>query len=202
MRRPSEPVPEVASFPNGGVSEPHLRTVRTAELGESDVVAIRTLLWAAFAADDPDEQFTEEDWEHALGGVHFVLEVDGEVVAHAAVVERELEVGGVPLRAGYVEAVATAPGRQRQGLGGRLMEAVTAFVRERYELGALGTGLHDFYARSGWRPWLGPSFVRAPDGVRRTPDDDGYILVLTTPTTPDLDPRASISCDWRAGDVW
>jgi aminoglycoside 2'-N-acetyltransferase I len=188
--------------PGPRAAEPRLRTVRTAELGESEVAAIRSLLWAAFAADDPDERFTEEDWEHALGGVHFVLEFDGDVVAHAAVVERELEVGGGPLRTGYVEAVATAPDRQRQGLGGRLMEAVTAFVRERYELGALGTGLHDFYARFGWRPWLGPSFVRAPDGLRRTPDEDGYILVLTTPKTPELDPRAPISCDWRAGDVW
>jgi aminoglycoside 2'-N-acetyltransferase I len=183
-------------------AEPSIRTARTGELSESEVGSIRELLWAAFSADDPNEQFTEEDWEHALGGVHFVLEVDGDIVAHAAVVERELEVGGVPLRTGYVEAVATAPARQRRGLGSRLMEAVTAFVRKQFELGALGTGSPDFYARFGWRQWLGPSFVRTPYGSRPTPEDDGYILVLTTPRTPALDPRAPISCDWRAGDVW
>jgi aminoglycoside 2'-N-acetyltransferase I len=46
--------------------------------------------------------------------------------------------------------------------------------------------------------------VRTPDGDRRTPDDDGYILVLETPATPNtpLDVRAPVSCDWRVGDVW
>ena len=61
-----------------------------------------------------------------------------------------------------------------------------------------------FYERLGWRTWLGPSSVRSPDGERRTPDEDGYILVLTTPSTPlePLDLTLPIRCDWRVGDVW
>ena len=159
------------------------------------------MLEAAFG-DDVDDRFTDEDWLHAVGGVHFVLDRDDEIVTHASVVERELHAGGRPLRTGYVEAVATAPARQGSGFGSRVMRDVTAYVADRFELGALGTGRHGFYERLGWQTWRGPSSVRTADGVRRTPDEDGYILVLLTPASPRLDLGAAISCDWRPGDVW
>ena len=110
--------------------------------------------------------------------------------------------GDRALRTGYVEAVATAVARQRQGLGSLLMEGVNSYIRDRFELGALGTGRHHFYERLGWKTWQGPTLVRMPEGARRTPDEDGYILVLTTPTSPDLNLSAPIACHWRTGDVW
>ena len=134
--------------------------------------------------------------------MHFVLELDGEIVTHASVVERELYVDDRPIRTGYVEAVATTPQHQGSGFGTTVMRDVAAYIEDRFELGALGTGSQGFYERLGWRTWTGPSSVRTPDGDRRTPDEDGYILVLSTPTSPRLDPGAPISCDWRPGDVW
>jgi aminoglycoside 2'-N-acetyltransferase I len=101
-----------------------------------------------------------------------------------------------------VEAVATAPDRQGRGLGSVVMADVTSYIRERFELGALGTGRHSFYERLGWLPWKGPTSVTTTDGTRRTPDEDGYVLVLPTPKSPELDLTAPISCDWRPGDVW
>lgn len=178
-----------------------LRSVSTDALTPADVASIRDLLEAAFGEGE-DDRFTEDDWLHAVGGTHFLLEADGRVVAHASVVERELHVAGRPLRTGYVEAVATAPDRQGRGLGTRLMEAVAGHIREHFELGALGTERHAFYERLGWRTWHGPSFVRTTNGDRPTPDEDGYILFLTTPSTPPLDPMSPISCEWRPGDVW
>ena len=177
-----------------------VRRVPTHELTAAEVRAIRELLWAAFPSGE--EGFTEEDWRHATGGLHFLLELDGGILAHASVVERELHVGGWPLRAGYVEAVATDPDRQGEGLGTRVMREVTRYVQERFELGALGTGSHHFYERLGWLTWQGPTSVRAGDGDRRTPDEDGYILVLPTPSSPQLDLTAPISCPWRPGDAW
>jgi aminoglycoside 2'-N-acetyltransferase I len=82
------------------------------------------------------------------------------------------------------------------------MTHVSDDIRERFELGALGTGRQSFYGRLGWRVWEGPSWVRAPDGDQRTPEDDGFIMVLATPTSPPLDLSAPISCDWRPGDAW
>jgi aminoglycoside 2'-N-acetyltransferase I len=134
--------------------------------------------------------------------MHFLVEVDGAVVGHAAVVERRLEVDGRPLRTGYVEAVAIAPGHQRQGLGTALMRDVDAYIAAGFELGALGTGSHAFYERLGWETWHGPTSVRTPNGLERTPDEDGYILVLRTPTSPPLALTESISCEWRPGDSW
>ena len=151
---------------------------------------------------DEDERFTDEDWEHSIGGTHLIAERDGVIAAHASVVERTLRIGTQPLRAGYVEAVAVAPAQQRTGLGTRIMAEVGAHIRERFEIGALGTGSHDFYARLGWQLWLGPSSVMTPEGVRATPEDDGSIMVLATRSSPPLDLEAPIQCEWRPGDVW
>jgi aminoglycoside 2'-N-acetyltransferase I len=156
---------------------------------------------AAFGSDE-EERFTDDDWAHAVGGMHFVLDLDGEIVTHASVVERELHVAGRPLRTGYVEAVATASGREGAGFGSLVIADVTSYIRDRFELGALGTGRHRFYERLGWLTWTGPASVRTPEGPRRTSDEDGYILVLPTPSSPALDLDAPISCDWRSGDVW
>lgn len=178
-----------------------LRRLPTHDLTTAEVAAIRELMEVAFGPHD-DERFTDDDWGHAVGGVHFVLDLEGKIVAHASVVEREIEIDGHPLRAGYVEAVATAPDRQGTGLGSVVMTDVTAFIRERFELGALGTGRHRFYERLGWLTWRGASSVRTAEGMHRTPADDGYILVLPTPSSPHFDLIAPISCDWRRGDVW
>jgi aminoglycoside 2'-N-acetyltransferase I len=177
-----------------------LRRVRTPDLGAAEIAAIRDIVWGAFRAGD--EGFTEDDWDHALGGMHFVLDVDGVVVAHASVVPREIHVDVRPLRAGYVEAVATAAPWQGRGLGTLVMSDVDAYLRDEFELGVLGTGAHHFYERLGWQPWRGEAFVRTPSGPLRTPDEEGYLLVLATPSTPELDLSATISCEWRPGDVW
>jgi aminoglycoside 2'-N-acetyltransferase I len=178
-----------------------LRRLQTSELTSSETTAIRALMDVAFGADE-DERFTDDDWQHALGGVHFVLELDGEIVAHAAVVEREIHAGRQRLRTGYVEAVATDPARQGVGLGSIVMADVTEYIREGFDLGGLGTGRQSFYRRLGWQIWAGLSSVRTADGDQPTPDDDGFIMVLTTATTPPFDLAAPISCDWRPGDVW
>jgi aminoglycoside 2'-N-acetyltransferase I len=176
------------------------RRVSTDGLTAREISEIRGLLWASFGTGD--EAFTEADWDHSLGGMHFILDLGGEIVAHASVVERELHLGGRPLRTGYVEAVATASGQQGRGLGSVLMEDVGSYIRERFELGALATGRQPFYERLGWLTWKGPSSVRTDEGAQATPDDDGYVLVLATPTTPELNLTAPISCEWRPGDVW
>lgn len=173
----------------------------TAQLMAEELVAIRALLDAAFGS-DPEDRFSDDDWHHALGGVHFLAEADGRVVGHAAVVARELQVAGRPIRTGYVEAVATRPDLQGRGIGSAVMRAAGDHVRQHYLLGALGTGSYGFYRRLGWETWRGPTSVRTDSGELRTPEEDGYIMVLRTPGTPPLDLDQPISCEWRPGDVW
>jgi len=183
---------------------PLVRTLTTRGLSESEVVVIRHLMSAAFG-DDPDERFEDADWEHAIGGSHVVVTLGDEIVSHASVVERELRVSGTPIPTGYVEAVATRPDVQGRGYGSLAMTAIGRIIEREFALGALGTGSHAFYERLGWQTWRGPALVRTPGGDKRTPDDEGYIMILRTSATPaavpaDLD--APISCDWRPGDVW
>ncbi len=189
--------------PDHRVGAGGVRQVDTDRLTSAEIDAIRAFVDLAFT-DDENARFTDDDWAHAIGGQHFLLEVDGSIVGHASVVERELHVGGRPVRTGYVEAVAIEPRRQGLGLGSVLMEAVNAYIRATFELGSLATGRHNFYGRLGWRTWQGPTSVRTAAGDRRTPEDDGAILVLETPSTPitPLDLRAPLSCAWRVGDVW
>ena len=177
-----------------------VRQVATADLTEAEIAVIRTILRDAFRGDG--EGFSDDDWAHALGGTHFLLEQDDTIVAHASVVARVLHAGEVALRSGYVEAVATRPTSQREGHGTRLMEAVNRHIGATYPLGALSAAAPQFYARLGWEPWLGPTAVRTAAGEVRTPDDDGDIMILTTPSSPPLDRYAVLSCPWRSGDVW
>ena len=181
--------------------EVRIRTLPTAELSDADTAAIQALLTAAFERDEHGG-FTWDDWLHAIGGTHLVLDVDGAVAGHASVVERALEISGRPVRAGYVEAVAILPSLQRQGHGSLLMRAANEIVKKEFELGALGTGSQPFYERLGWQIWQGPTGVRIGGSVQPTPDEDGYILVLPTPASPPFELTEPISCEWRAGDAW
>ena len=181
--------------------EVRIRRVATPDLTVAETTTIRAFITAAFA-EDVHGGFTEDDWQHALGGSHFLLELDGRIVGHASVVERAIEVAGRPIRTGYVEAVAIEPGRQRQGLGTRLMADVDANLDDAFDLGVLGTGSQAFYERLGWRVWQGPSSVRTTSGEQPTPEEDGYILVFRTRSSPPLRLTDPISCEWRPGDAW
>jgi aminoglycoside 2'-N-acetyltransferase I len=120
------------------------------------------------------------------------------------VVGRVLVAGGRELRTGYVEGVATRGDRRGRGLATLVMQEAGRVIERDYELGALadGTGIPGFYQRLGWETWQGPTFAAGPEGRVRTAEEDGNVLVLRTPATGALDPTASLTCDWRAGDVW
>lgn len=158
---------------------------------------VRTLLFSAFG-----DRFSEHDWDHGLGGEHVIVRADGVLVAHAAVVPRRLQVADRNFNAGYLESVATRPGREGEGWGSSAVEAAMAGLRKRYGLGALSTGRHSFYERLGWERWQGPTFVqRGPDLVR-TPDEDDGIMVLRFGPSADVDGSAALTCDAREGDAW
>jgi len=176
-----------------------VRLVPSDDLSSEELAVLRELFRVAWS-DDPDP-FSDDDWEHAIGGVHFLLEEGSDLLAHASVVERELHVGRHRLATGYVEAVATWPIHQRRAYGSALMRQVGAYIDETFQLGALG-GTPAFYERLGWVAWKGPTFVRTDSTLIRTAEDDGSVLVRLTPTSPELDLSAPISCDWRPGAVW
>jgi aminoglycoside 2'-N-acetyltransferase I len=171
----------------------------TADLTGAERAALRDLMDVAF-----DGGFGDEDWDHALGGLHLLIDDGGGPVAHAAVVQRRLLHGGRSLRCGYVEAVAVRPDRQRQGLGAAVMAEAERVVEGGFHLGALSASDEGrrLYQLRGWTRWQGPTAVLAPAGVTRTPEDDDSTYVWRVPGGPALDVTGQLVCDWRDGDVW
>jgi aminoglycoside 2'-N-acetyltransferase I len=176
-----------------------VRIIDSGGLPAAPCRSTRRLLDAAFGG-----EFSDEDWQHALGGWHVIAGADEDVIGHAAVVERRIAVGARDFRAGYVEAVAVSPARQRRGTGTAVMQAVGNIIRDRFELGVLSTGAWGFYQRLGWERWRGPTYVRAAASglARRTADEDDGVMVLRGMTRDAIDLAAPIMCDERAGDSW
>lgn len=179
---------------------PHMadvELVHTADLTSRERTAVRTLLDHAF-----DGDFSDDDFEHTLGGLHAMVRDRSAVVAHGSVVLRRLAHGGRALRTGYVEGVAVHPDRRGQGLGAGVMVALERVILAAYELGALSATAEAsaWYARRGWVQWTGTTSVVTPDGTRRTEEDDGGVYMK--PVTAVLDHHGDLACDWRKGDVW
>jgi aminoglycoside 2'-N-acetyltransferase I len=176
---------------------PGIRVVTTAEASGELLTEIHDLLRRAFEGD-----FSDEDWGHTLGGWHVVITDGATVDAHAAVVPRRLDVAERPFRAGYIEGVATSPAKRRRGLGGLVMTEVSKLLHGEFEMGALSTGLHGFYARHGWERWRGPTFVRHTPETIRSHDEDEGVMVLRFGASKDVDLTAPLTCESRRGDDW
>jgi predicted acetyltransferase len=132
--------------------------------------------------------------------VHLLARRDNVLVSHAAWVTRWLQVneGGL-LQTAYVEAVATAPEYQRQGLGSALMRQLLHYLDD-FEVAALSPSDSGFYERPGWELWRGPLAVRTDDGLTFTPEEE--VMIYRLPRTPRLDLNALITIEWRRGEVW
>ncbi|MGW4027732.1 GNAT family N-acetyltransferase [Streptomyces sp. NPDC004838] len=170
------------------------RTAHTSQLTSVELAEIRAMLEVAF-----DGDFSEEDWDHGLGGVH-ALAYDSEgLAAHGSVIMRRVLHDGRSYRVGYVEALAVRPDRQRQGIGGRMMESLEAVIDRAYVFGALsaspeGAGL---YRSRGWRLWPGRIEGLGPAGVEHfaESEDSTYVWGRIPGGS------GALTFDWRDGDV-
>ena len=174
-----------------------LLVLTTAELTGTDLTAIRSMMNSAF-----EGNFSDDDWEHTLGGTHVLLREDDLIMSHAAVVERQLIAGDTPWRTGYVEGVATHPAHRRQGYAAAVMRMVNEVVSRSFELGALSTEVPELYLQLGWERWQGPTYVATPGGPIRTENEDAGIMVLRTERTAELTLSESLTCRARRGDAW
>ncbi len=173
------------------------RLVHTADLDSDTRQSAYTMVNEAFAGD-----FTDSDWDHALGGMHALIWRHGAIIAHGAVVQRRLVYRDTALRCGYVEAVAVREDWRGQGLAVAILDACEQVIRGGYPLGALSSSDRGrrLYLSRGWLPWRGPTSVLAPTGPIRTPEDDGSVFVF--PVAVSVDASVGLMCDWRDGDVW
>ncbi|AUH53162.1 GNAT family N-acetyltransferase [Chromobacterium sp. ATCC 53434] len=151
-------------------------------------------------------QAYEEDFSPQLGGLedatHLLVHDAGELVSHAAWLQRELRADGLPpLRSAYVEAVATLPDRQGKGYGSAMLSTIPALIGDDYDIAALSPSEADFYARRGWELWLGPLAYHDNGSLVETPEEEVMIYRLFyTPSA--LDISGALETDWRPGEVW
>jgi len=178
----------------------------THELDPTLLEAVRRFLVEVF-----DDEFSEQDWEHSLGGIHVIAFDGDDVVGHASVVQRQMIVGGRTLRIGYVEGVGVRADRQRAGIGGQMMSVLEGIIERAFDFGALSASdaAVPMYAGRGWTVWRGPLSALTPDGVVPTPEEEGGVYVwnqrdqdIDGGIDGGIDVAAELSCDWRAGDLW
>jgi aminoglycoside 2'-N-acetyltransferase I len=158
-----------------------VRRCHTAELTGAELDEARDLMAVAFADD-----FGEDDWAHALGGMHALVREQGRLVAHGALVLRHLLVAGRPLWCGYVEAVAVHPARRRAGLGSAVMASLEELAPA-YDLVALSASDDGvpLYESRGWLRWRGPTSAITPEGlpvgvmIAARPAEEALLLALS-----------------------
>ncbi len=90
------------------------RLIHTSDLDNETRADAHRMVTEAF---DGFADFTDSDWEHALGGMHALIMHRGALIAHAAVVQRRILYQGTALRCGYVEGVAVRADWRGQGSG-------------------------------------------------------------------------------------
>lgn len=173
----------------------------TAALGAAERAAIIALCERATGN---DFSILFELVERSPESWHVLALADETLIGHALWYPRWLQVNGGPLlRTAYVEAVAVEPDRQGQGVGSALLTRLASEIAG-FELGALSTERHTFYARLGWEIWQGPLAVRTPGGLEATTFDDpgDRVMILRKPLTPPLDLTATLAAEPRTPKHW
>ena len=173
-----------------------ITSARTKDLDAATRASIIRVCIAAHQEQDFKNLFTYIPSD----ALHFLAYQGQELVSHAVVTTRWLQPEGLPvLRTAYVDAVATLPAYQGQGLGSSVMQHLASGIAD-YEIACLETDKVSFYARLGWQEWRGPLAGRKGAELMPTPDQKG-IMVLALANTPALDLNGSLTIDYD-GRIW
>ncbi|WP_393060878.1 GNAT family N-acetyltransferase [Streptomyces sp. LN549] len=184
------------------MTDPILHTAHTCRLAPAVLDEIHVFLDTAF-----EGTFSDDDWDHTLGGIHACVRDASGLLAHGSVVQRRVVHAGRSRRVGYVEGVAVRADRRRKGLGGQVMAALEEVVDGAYAFGALSASAAGaaLYAGRGWTVWPGRIAVQGPHGVERLPEEEGSTYVRgvrggPVPSAGDASAEVLVF-DWRDGDV-
>ena len=171
-------------------------SARTEELGAATRATIVQVCIAAHQENEFENIFTYIP----AGGIHALAYRADQLVSHAVATTRWLQPEGLPLlRTAYVDAVATLPMHQGQGIGSMVMRHLATLLSE-FEIACLETDRVSFYARLGWEEWRGPLAGRKANELIPTPDQHG-IMILRLARTPPLDITRSLTIEY-AGRIW
>ncbi len=172
-----------------------IQVIQSSLISETLKKEIVSLCNRAYKEDMEPLLETFVDASHILG--YF----DGVLVSHALWVTRYLQAGTDPImRAAYVEVVATDSNYRNRGFASSVMKYLIGEIQD-YDLAALSPFSVEYYAQLGWELWQGPLFIRTNDKLLPSPDDE-EVMIFRLPKTPTLDLNASLSAEWREGELW
>lgn len=143
--------------------------------------------------------------------------VDGEIVSVVQIFDRQMLIGGVPVRVGGVGSVGTRPAHRGRGYNTAVLRnAVEYMEREGYDLSLLFTGINGFYGRVGWQtfehvdemtlhlPTLAPAFPF--DGevrpIRWDEDLDAIAAIHEATNRDATGPTLRTRAFWEAHRIW
>jgi aminoglycoside 2'-N-acetyltransferase I len=176
--------------------DPEIQVIASAQLSPQARDEILALCARAYGED------LRPAFDTFVEPVHVVALVEDMIASHALWVTRWLAPSGsTPLRTAYVEAVATHPVYERHGFASAVMRTLVSQVAT-FQLAALcpsdrGQAL---YSRLGWERWAGPLSIRLGAGFIETPEES--VMIYRLPLSPPLDLTASMSAEWRPGELW
>ena len=136
-------------------------------------------------------------------GLHVFGYLDGELVSHAVLTTRWLQVDNDPLmRTAYIDAVSTMRAFQGRGYGGAVMRRIAdAAADAEYDIACLETERIGFYEQLGWEVWRGALGGRSEQGLVLTPDQKG-IMILHLPRTPLLNVGGLLTIECSPARIW
>jgi aminoglycoside 2'-N-acetyltransferase I len=174
-----------------------LCTMRTSDMdGETRQSVVRLCI----------DAHQEEDFQNLFSylppeGLHVLAYLHNRLVGHAVVTIRWLQAGNGPLlRTAYVDAVATSPGAQGQGIGSAVMRHLASVVDD-CDIACLETDRAAFYERLGWEDWRGPLGGRSTKAFIPTPDQSG-ITILRLTRTQELDLHQLLTIEAHSARIW
>jgi aminoglycoside 2'-N-acetyltransferase I len=169
-----------------------LKTDINRELSEK----IKSMLHRAYEGD-----FSEEDWEHTLGGVRYLGWIGDELIANGSICSRTIWLNDIETHVGYIEAIAVEPKFWSKGYGTQLMQSISKDALSAYSVSMLSTSEKGFYRRVGWTDFRGESFVTLSNKEVRTANDDKGLMLLGSDADY-LTRIIKVVCESRSGDVW
>ncbi|WP_272665749.1 GNAT family N-acetyltransferase [Providencia sp. PROV174] len=169
----------------------------TSQLSTENREALYSMLYQSF-----EQDFTHDDFEHALGGMHVLAYDQQQIIGHVAIIQRHMAIGNTPITVGYVEAMAVLENYRRQGIGKQLMVATNQIITDCYQLGLLSASDEGFhiYQSVGWQVWNGPLYELNQGHYIHSVDEEGGVMGWSKNNLIDF--SQPLYCDFRSGDQW
>lgn len=173
------------------------RRLHTSQLISSEKETLFGLLVEGFSSD-----FTYDDFQHTLGGMHVIAYDQQKMVGHVAIVQRNMAINDDPISVGYVEAMVVEENYRRQGIGASLMQHTNEIISACYQLGLLSASEEGqkLYRSVGWKVWKGALFEQQQRHYIRSIEEEGGVMAWSA--HDNIDFTASLYCDFRGGDQW